>query len=94
MSEPHSSDRDLKPDLFQGLTNWALTCGKRSLELFCAGIFPAFLIAFLIEMVSPSFAFQLLVSVVGIVTMTAVAHYRTRIRNVGSSSNARSRRTV
>ena len=72
----------------------ALICGERSLEVFCAGIFLAFVATFLIDLVSTALAFQLLVSVAGIVTMTAVAHYRTWIRNVGSSSNARSWRTV
>jgi MFS family permease len=61
---------------------------------FCAGIFLAFVATFLIELVSASLAFQLLVSVAGIVTMTAVAHYRTWIRSIGSSSSARSWRTV
>ncbi|MGE0290036.1 MAG: OpgC domain-containing protein [Bradyrhizobium sp.] len=72
----------------------ALICGERSLEVFCAGIFLAFVATFLIELVSASLAFQLLVSVAGIVTMTAVAHYRTWIRSIGSSSSARSWRTV
>lgn len=71
----------------------ALICGERSLEVFCAGIFLAFVATFLIELVSASLAFQLLVSVAGIVAMTAVAHYRTWIKAVGSS-RSRSWRTV
>lgn len=71
-----------------------LICGERSLEVFCTGIFLAFVATFLIELVSSSLAFQLLVSVVGIVAMTAVAHYRIWIRTVGSSSKSRTWRTV
>ena len=72
----------------------ALICGERSLEVFCAGIFLAFVAYFLIELVSGSLVFQLLVSVAGIVAMTAVAHYRTWIKAIRSSSSSRSWRVV
>lgn len=73
------------PALKLGFLRPALICGERSLEVFCAGIFFAFVATFLIELVSSSLAFQLLVSVGGIVAMTAVAQYRIWIKTVGSS---------
>lgn len=65
----------------------ALLCGERSLEVFCAGIFLAFVATFLIDLVSSSLLFQLLVSTAGILAMIAVAHYRTWIRTLGSSKS-------
>lgn len=76
------------PFLRLGVLRPALICGERSLEVFCAGIFLAFVAHFLIELVSPSIAFQLMVSIAGIVAMTAVAQYRTWIKGVGSSTSA------
>jgi hypothetical protein len=72
----------------------ALICGERSLEVFCAGIFLAFVAHFLIELVSASIAFQLVVSVAGVAAMTAVAQYRIWIKGIGSSSSSRSWRTA
>ncbi|MCK1526471.1 OpgC domain-containing protein [Bradyrhizobium sp. 182] len=51
-------------------------CGERSLEVFCVGIFLSFIGHFLIELVSGSIAFQMLVALGGICAMTAVASYR------------------
>ena len=72
----------------------ALICGERSLEVFCTGIFLAFVAHFLIELVSASIAFQLVVSVAGVGAMTAVAQYRIWIKGIRSSSNYRSWRTA
>jgi hypothetical protein len=66
----------------------ALICGERSLEVFCTGIFLAFVAHFLIELFSASIAFQLVVSVAGVAAMTAVAQYRIWIKGIGSSSNS------
>jgi hypothetical protein len=44
--------------------------------VFCVGIFLSFVGHFLIEMVSDSISFQILVSLAGIAVMTAVAYYR------------------
>ena len=72
----------------------AVICGERSLEVFCTGIFLAFVAYFLIELVSASIAFQLVVSIAGIVAMTAVGQYRNWIKGFGSSSNPGSWSTV
>jgi hypothetical protein len=72
----------------------AVICGEHSLEVFCTGIFLAFVAYFLIELVSASIAFQLVVSIAGIVTMTAVGQYRIWIKGLGSSSNPGSWRIV
>lgn len=82
------------PSLRLAILRPAVMCGERSLEVFCTGIFLAFVAHFLIELVSASIAFQLLVSIAGIAAMTAVAHYRSWVKAVGSSSSSRSRRTV
>lgn len=55
----------------------AILCGQRSLEVFCVGVFLSFVGHFLIELISDSIAFQIVVSVAGIGAMTAVASYRT-----------------
>jgi hypothetical protein len=72
----------------------ALICGERSLEVFCTGIFLAFVAYFLIELVSASIAFQFVVSIAGIAAMTAVGEYRIWIKGLGSSSSARSWRAA
>lgn len=54
-----------------------LICGRRSLEVFCAGVFLAFIAHFLIELVSTSLGFQIVVSVGGLALMTAVGYLRT-----------------
>ena len=64
----------------------AIICGERSLEVFCVGIFLSFVGCFLIELVSDSIAFQLLVSLSGIALMTAAAYYRTWIKNLRPAS--------
>jgi hypothetical protein len=53
-----------------------IVSGRHSLEVFCAGVFLAFLAYFAIDLVSEAAAFQLFVSVVGVVAMTGVAYFR------------------
>lgn len=55
-------------------------CGERSLEVFCAGVFLAFVAHFAIELVSDALAFQIVVSIAGIGTMIAVAYFKTWTR--------------
>lgn len=71
-----------------------MICGERSLEVFCAGIFLAFVATFLIDLISSSWLFQLFVSVAGIAAMTAVGAYRTWIRDVRSPQTTRQVRTA
>ena len=69
----------------------AIVCGKRSLEVFCVGVFLSFAGHLLFESVSMSLAFQSLVSSGGIAIMTGVAYYRTwtvSLRSNSSSSSA------
>ena len=63
-----------------------IVCGKRSLEVFCVGVFLSFVGHFLIELVSDSIPFQILVSLAGIAVMTAVAYYRTWTKDLRSGS--------
>lgn len=63
----------------------AIVCGKRSLEVFCVGVFLSFVGHFLLELVSRSLAFQILVSLGGIAAMTGVAYYRTWTKGLRSS---------
>jgi hypothetical protein len=53
-----------------------MLCGRRSLEVFCAGIFLSFVAHFILELVSYSVAMQIAVSLGGIGIMTAVAWLR------------------
>jgi hypothetical protein len=60
----------------------AILCGQHSLEIFCSGVFLAFAGHFAMVEVSDGLAMQILVSVVGIVTMVAVAMLITWYKNV------------
>ena len=51
-----------------------IACGQRSLEVFCTGVFLAFIAHLVIELVSDSLPFQIAVSITGIGLMTAVAY--------------------
>ncbi len=53
-----------------------IVCGQQSLEVFCAGVFLAFVAYFAIDLVSEAFWFQLLVSIAGIAAMIGVAYFR------------------
>lgn len=63
-----------------GLNSWllrpAILCGQRSLEVFCVGLLLSFVGHFLLDVISNSLLAQAIVSVSGIVLMTAVAYYR------------------
>jgi len=53
-----------------------IVCGQHSLEVFCAGVFLAFVAYFAIHLVSDAFWFQLLISLGGIAAMIGVAYFR------------------
>ena len=48
-----------------------MLCGRRSLEVFCVGLFLSFVAHFLLELVSSSLPLQTLVSVGGIASLTS-----------------------
>jgi hypothetical protein len=51
----------------------ALLCGQHSLEIFCLGIFLSFTAHFVIVQVSSSVTMQILISIAGIIIMSATA---------------------
>lgn len=51
-------------------------CGRRSLEVFCVGVFLSFVARSFLELISSSLAMQVVVSVGGIAVLTAVAWIR------------------
>jgi hypothetical protein len=59
-----------------------------SLDVFCAGVFLAFVAHFLLEIVSNAIAFQVVVSVLGIAIMVALARYKTWERKLAKSTAA------
>ncbi|MGT2440974.1 OpgC domain-containing protein [Bradyrhizobium betae] len=61
-------------------------CGERSLEVFCVGIFLAFVAYFAIDLVSNALAFQIVVSIAGIGIMIAVAYFKTWTRDFRAAS--------
>lgn len=65
--------------------------GRRSLDVFCAGVFLAFVAHFLLEIVSNAIAFQVVVSIFGIATMVALARYKTWEKQLATSTTAGSR---
>ena len=50
-------------------------CGQQSLQVFCVGVFLAFIAHFILEMTSESLFSQFLVSAAGICIMVGVAYY-------------------
>ena len=54
----------------------AIKCGQQSLEVFCTGIFLSFAAHFVLVEISGAIWMQILVSIVGILMMTALAYYR------------------
>jgi len=54
----------------------AIKCGQQSLEVFCTGIFLSFAAHFVLVEISGAIWMQIVVSIVGILMMTALAYYR------------------
>lgn len=52
-----------------------IKCGEQSLQVFCVGVFLAFIAHFILEITSETFFSQLLVSAAGILIMIGVAYY-------------------
>ena len=59
----------------------AIKCGQQSLEVFCTGIFLSFAAHFVLVEISGAIWMQIVVSIVGILLMTAVAYYRSWSKN-------------
>ena len=72
--------------LHSALLKPAIVCGKRSLEVFCVGIFLSFIGHFILDMYSNGLVTQIALSAVGISLMTAVAFYRTWSRTLDAPS--------
>ena len=53
-----------------------IKCGQQSLEVFCVGIYLAFIAYFILETTSGGIFAELLVGAAGVSIMTAVAYYR------------------
>lgn len=59
-----------------------IKCGQQSLEVFCVGIYLAFVAYFILQMTSDGVLAQLLVGGGGLSIMTAVAYYRSWSKQV------------
>jgi len=65
-----------RPWLRSPLLRPMMLCGRRSLEVFCVGIFLSFVAHFLLELISNSLLMQIAVSIGGIALLAAVAWLR------------------
>jgi hypothetical protein len=65
-----------------------IKCGQQSLEVFCVGVFLAFIAHVVLETVSDSFFAQLLVGAAGLAIMTGVAYYRSWSKQVDKPATA------
>ena len=59
----------------------AIKCGQQSLEVFCSGIFLSFAAHFVLVEISGAIWMQIVVSIAGILMMTALAYYRSWSKN-------------
>jgi hypothetical protein len=59
-----------------------IKCGQQSLEVFCVGVFLAFIAHVVLETISDSFFAQVLVGAAGLAIMTGVAYYRSWSKQV------------
>jgi hypothetical protein len=59
-----------------------IKCGQQSLEVFCVGVFLAFVAHFMLETSSDGFFAQILVGAAGLAIMTGVAYYRSWSKQV------------
>jgi hypothetical protein len=58
-----------------------IKCGQQSLEVFCSGIFLSFAAHFVLVEISGAIWMQIVVSIAGILMMTALAYYRSWSKN-------------
>jgi hypothetical protein len=59
----------------------AIKCGQQSLEVFCTGMFLSFAAHFVLVEISGAIWMQIVVSIVGILMMTALAYCRSWSKN-------------
>src|SRR5690349_11480797 len=76
------------PGLKAAIWRPLIKCGQQSLEVFCVGIYLAFIVYFILQMTSDGVLAQFLVGGAGISIMTAVAYYRSWSKRVGTSAHA------
>jgi hypothetical protein len=76
------------PGLQAAIWRPLIKCGQQSLEVFCVGIYLAFIAYFILQMTSDGVLAQLLVGGAGISIMTAVAYYRSWSKRVEKSAHA------
>jgi hypothetical protein len=75
------------PGLHAAIWRPLIKCGQQSLEVFCVGIYLAFIAYFILRMTSDGVLAQLLVGGAGISIMTAVAYYRSWSKRVETSAH-------
>ncbi|MBR0834812.1 OpgC domain-containing protein [Bradyrhizobium manausense] len=66
-----------------------IKCGQQSLEVFCSGIFLAFIAHLLLVEVSDTVWMQIVVSVAGVTLMTLLAYYRSWSKRVDKAPSAK-----
>jgi hypothetical protein len=76
------------PGLQAAIWRPLIKCGQQSLEVFCVGIYLAFIAYFILQMTSDGVLAQLLVAGAGISIMTAVAYYRSWSKQAEKSVHA------
>jgi hypothetical protein len=67
----------------------AILCGQHSLEIFCLGVFLAFVAHFAMVEISDGIAMQILVSILGIVAMVATAALISWYKNIEGRKSPR-----
>src|SRR5215510_3775620 len=75
------------PGLHAAIWRPLIKCGQQSLEVFCVGIYLAFIAYFILQMTSDGVLAQLLVGGAGISIMTAIAYYRSWSKRVETSAH-------
>jgi hypothetical protein len=65
----------------RGWNGGSFKCGQQSLEVFCAGIFLSFAAHVVLVEISGAIWMQIVVSIIGILMMTVLAHYRSWSKN-------------
>ena len=73
------------PGLGKPIFRPLIKCGQQSLEVFCVGIFLAFIAHFVLEIASDGLFSELLVGTAGLSAMTLVAYYRSWSKQVDKS---------
>ena len=76
------------PGLQAAIWHPLVKCGQQSLEVFCVGIYLAFIGSLVLERTSGGVLAQLLVGTGGLAIMTAVAYYRSWSKRAEKSAHA------